>query len=687
MKFLVMNNAYFSFMYNLKTALFLLLITLFAASCKTQKFEVKDGNTARELLLFNQSTDFLTKEFGVAKDMATQEKIAYRLGDSYKRFNEYANAEKWFQKSVELNGGLLPLFQLGLMQKQQEKYADAIKSFEQYQRNSSGGFEGRQQANQCREALTWLKAFSKTQVTNVAPLNTPNADYALLPYKNNQWIYSSNRTDATGSLKDGWTGEKPSDLFVVDKSTKSFGAVSNLGAPVNSVFHESSPTFSKDLKEVYFVRCGQEEKSNQFCQVYYSAFNNEHWIEPVKLGLFADTVNVYDPHLSKDGKLLFVAASPIDNFGATDLYIFIKADSGWGAPQNLGASINTPGSERFPWLDEKGNLYFSSNGLSGMGGLDIFKAIKTKSGYKDPQNLRSPINSGADDFAFYIDKYKPSSEFDTILYAGYFSSNRAGGKGSDDIYRFEDKWMNFFVLNGKVVEKDFEVADNPDSKVLGLKPMAKAKVELKSTDDKVIATTLTDSKGEFTFNLNAETDYKLTAAKSGYFNNNAQVTTKGKRNQDSTLITVYVQVELEKIFTQKMVAIPNIYYDYDKATLRPESQLVLDSILVFFKENPDLTVEIGSHTDSRGSDAYNLKLSQARAQSVVDYLISKAIPVGRLLAKGYGETKPVNSCTNGAKCTEEEFQKNRRTTFRVVSAKLTIESEEPQNIIVDPKKD
>jgi outer membrane protein OmpA-like peptidoglycan-associated protein len=231
------------------------------------------------------------------------------------------------------------------------------------------------------------------------------------------------------------------------------------------------------------------------------------------------------------------------------------------------------------------------------------------------------------------------------------------------------------------------VADNPDSKVLGLKPMAKAKVELKSTDDKVIATTLTDSKGEFTFNLNAETDYKLTAAKSGYFNNNAQVTTKGKRNQDSTLITVYVQVELEKIFTQKMVAIPNIYYDYDKATLRPESQLVLDSILVFFKENPDLTVEIGSHTDSRGSDAYNLKLSQARAQSVVDYLISKAIPVGRLLAKGYGETKPVNSCTNGAKCTEEEFQKNRRTTFRVVSAKLTIESEEPQNIIVDPKKD
>jgi len=674
-------------MFSIRTFVLFGLMLFFASSCKTQKFEVKDGNTARTLLLYNQSVEFLIKEFNAAKDMATQEKLAFKLGDSYKRFNDYANAEIWFQKSVELNGGLQPLFQLGLMQKQQEKYAEAIRSFEQYQRNSSGGFEGRQQANQCREAIIWQKEFTKTQVTNLAPLNTPNADYALVPYKNNQYIFSSNRTDATGSLKDGWTGEKPSDLFVVDKTAKAFGAVSNLGAPVNTPFHESSATFSKDFKEVYFVRCGQEDKSNQYCHVYYSAFNNEHWTDPVKLGLFADTINVYDPHLSKDGKLLFVAASPIDNFGGTDLYMFIKADSGWGAPQNLGSGINTPGSERFPWLDDKGNLYFSSNGLPGMGGLDIFKAIKTKAGFKDPQNLRSPINSGADDFAFYIEKYKPNNEADTILFAGYFSSNRKGGKGSDDVYRFEDKWVNFFVLNGKVVEKEFEVAENPESKVLGLKPMAKAKVELKSTKDEVIATVYTDAKGEFLFNLEAETDYKLTASKSGYFNSNAQTSTKGKRHQDSTLISLFVQVELEKIFTQKMVAIPNIYYDYDKATLRPESQLVLDSILVFFKENPDLTVEIGSHTDSRGSDAYNLKLSQARAQSVVDYLISKSIPVDRLLAKGYGETKPVNNCTNGAKCTEEEFQKNRRTTFRVVSANLTIESEEPDNIIVDPKKE
>jgi outer membrane protein OmpA-like peptidoglycan-associated protein len=398
-------------------------------------------------------------------------------------------------------------------------------------------------------------------------------------------------------------------------------------------------------------------------------------------------VNVYDPYLSKDGKTLFVAADAPNGFGVTDLYSVSRVDSGWGAPQNLGGSVNTPGSERFPWLDDKGALYFSSNGLPGMGGLDIFKATKTKTGYKDPVNLRYPFNSGYDDFAFCIDKYKPRDNNDTVLYAGYFSSNRPGGKGSDDIYRFEEKWVNVFVLRGKVVEKLFENPENPESKVLGLKALPKAKIELKTTDDKILGSTTADTAGNFIFRLSDETDYKLTASKGGYFSNNAFTSTKGLRNQDSTIIHLYTQIELEKIFTQKMIAIPNIYYDYDKATLRPESKLVLDSILVFFKDNPDLTIELGSHTDSRGSDEYNLKLSQARAQSAVDYLVEKGVPKERLIAKGYGETKPVNNCTNGVPCTEEEHQKNRRTTFRVVSAKLNLESVEPEDIKVVPKPD
>ena len=208
---------------------------------------------------------------------------------------------------------------------------------------------------------------------------------------------------------------------------------------------------------------------------------------------------------------------------------------------------------------------------------------------------------------------------------------------------------------------------------------------MKSINDVSIGAAFSDTSGNFLFKLEPETDYKITASKNGYFNKTVTVSTKGLRNQDSTIIYVYTEIELEKIFTQKEIVIPNIYYDYDKATLRPESKLVLDTVFIFFKENPDLTIEIGSHTDSRGSDAYNLKLSQARAQSVVDYFIQKGIPAERLIAKGYGETKLINNCGNGSKCSEEEHQKNRRTTFRVASAKLNLESIEPEDIKVDPK--
>jgi peptidoglycan-associated lipoprotein len=649
---------------------------------------VKDGKTARELLLFNQSIDFLVKEFNAEKDPAKQLQTALEIADSYRKFNDFANAEKWYKQAVDLNGNDRVLFQLGMAQKQQEKYEEAIKTFEQYQKITAEGFEGRRQANQCREALEWKRAFTRIQVRNLEALNTSSSDYGLEPYKGNQFVFTSSRDDCMGTERDGWTGDKFSDLFVTDKKEGNFTYPANMSTPVNSLAHESSATFSKDFKEMYFIRCMKDEKkSNQYCHLYYTAFNNEHWNEPVKLDLFADTVNVYDPYLSKDGKYLLVAADVKDNFGSTDIYMFTKADSGWGVPQNLGSVINTPGSERYPWLDDKGNLYFSSNGHPGMGGLDIFKSIRLKNGYKEPVNLKAPINSGADDFAFRIDKYKPANGEDTVLYSGYFSSSRKGGKGSDDIYRFEEKWINLFVLKGKTVEKQYEDPENPDSRVLGLKPLSKARVDLKTPEDKILATVFSDTAGNFSFKLQQESDYKLTGGKNGYFNKNEFVSTKGKRQQDSVLIYVYAQIELEKIFPQKMIVIPNIYYDYDKTVLRPESKLVLDTVFIFFKENPDLTVEIGSHTDSRGSDAYNEKLSQGRAQSVVDYLVEKGIPKERLIAKGYGETKLVNNCGNGVNCSEEEHQKNRRTTFRVVSAKLNLESIEPQDIKVDPKKE
>ena len=280
---------------------------------------------------------------------------------------------------------------------------------------------------------------------------------------------------------------------------------------------------------MYFIRCKDDQQhTNQYCHLFYSTLADNQWSEPVRMDLFPDTVNVYDPFLSKDGKTLLLAADLPGGLGATDLYMSSKTDTGWSAPQNLTNNINTAGSERFPWLDDKGNLYFASDGWPGMGGLDIFKASKTKTGYRDPVNLKSPINSGADDFAYRIDKYKPTSDDDTILYSGYFSSNRTGGKGGDDIYRFEEKWINVFVLRGKVVEKNYKNPEDPKSEILGLKNLPKAKVDLKTTDDRVIATVFSDSLGNFAFRLNAETDYKISGIKNNYFSNNTTTSTKGE---------------------------------------------------------------------------------------------------------------------------------------------------------------
>lgn len=663
---------------------FIALIALWAG-CKTPEFQVKDGNTAVELKLYHDAVSMLVKEFNAEKDLNRQQAKAFQIAEAYRQYNDWENAEKWYKQCVDLNGPPKALFQLGLMQKQQEKYSDAFKTFEQYQRVASG-FEGRKQSNQCRDALSWKNEFSRIQVRNAERVNSTANDYAMEAFKSNQYVFSSSRNEATGDLRDGWTGEKFTDLFVTEKRDGNFTQPQLFPTPVNSAAHESSATFSRDGKEVFFIRCNVSKKNNEYCQLYYSAYNNDHWTEPVRLDFFADTVNVYDPYLTKDGKFLVVAAAVPENFGEADLYIIQKNDTGWTRPQNLGAAINTPQSERFPWVDEKGNLFFASNGLPGMGGLDVFKATRTKTGYKDPQNLKHPINSGADDFGYHIEKYKQANADDTILMAGYFVSNRKGGKGGDDIYVFEEKWINYFVLKGQIVEKQYENPEKPESKVLGLSPLKGAKVELRLKTDSVVATALSDSAGRYSIRLQAETDYKIVATKGGYFSNNDLITTAGKRHPDSTLITITSTIELEKIFTSKEIVIPNIYYDYDKATLRPESKEVLDSILIFFKENPDLTIEIGSHTDSRGSDSYNLKLSQARAQSVVDYLIEKGVSTEKLSAKGYGETKPVNRCINNVNCTEEEHQQNRRTTFRVASAKFTLDSIESENIELDPER-
>lgn len=650
-----------------------------------------DGKTAYSLKQYSTATVLLQKEFQTEKDRAAKREKANQIAESYRHFNDTKSAAEWYRKAVDL-GDEQAYYNLGKMQMMNEEYDNAIKSFTRFAGiDATSSSLAKKQIKNCNDALDWKHAPTKTVVSNLSYLNTPQSDFSPVLYKG-KLVFSSSRNEAKGDMKNAWTGEKNADIFICD--LKENAKPQSFSDSINTKDYEGTCSFSKKGDEIYFTRCRAIDENdrkhqpaqNEYCHIYYSRLTGKEWSEPELVHLFPDTVNVGDPALSRDGKLLFVSSDINAGFGGKDLYFFTKTDSGWSPPSNAGTYINTKGDEMFPWLDDRNNLYFASNGLPGMGGLDIFKAVKGKTLWKDAENLKAPINSGADDFGYIIDKYKPEDVNDTILMSGYFTSGRPGGKGEDDIYRFEEKWTNYFVLRGKVLTKKYEDPENPDSKLLGMEPVPGAKVELKNPlTDEVMATKNCDKNGNYSFNLASETDYKLSANQSGFLNKNEATSTKGLRNQDSTYITVNKDIEVDKIFTKALIVIPNIYYDYKKATLRPESEAVLDSILVFFKDNKDLTIEIGSHTDSRGNDKYNLNLSRERAKSVVDYLISKGIENDRLVAVGYGKTKLVNRCATGVNCTEEEHQKNRRTTFRIIGSKQKIESVEPDNIPVQGK--
>ena len=551
--------------------------------------------------------------------------------------------------------------------------------------------EARSEVEACNLALQWKNAKSATTIENIDAINSLAFDYAPVFYGKNELVFTSDRSNAAGNDIFGWTGQKFSDLFITTRDEKgNFTEPTAFTDVLNSAYNEGAACFSKDFSECYFTRCGSSQTIDDYCKIFYSYRNGDTWSDPQALLIFNDSTNVSQPFLSADGKELYVSSDADGGYGGKDLYILTKNAEGWENPQNLGPNINTTGDETFPYLADDGKLYFASNGQMGMGGLDIFSASRVKNQWANVQNLKSPINSGADDFGLTFEKVKPENQY-KIKSQGFFTSNRPGGKGHDDIYHFTEEKVKVFIVNGDVVEKKFATENDPNSAITGYAPMENVDVTLNMMDEKATGNTKTQTaksgkNGEFKFLAEAEKTYKVTAAKPDYFSESEQASTIGFTAADKDTVIATVRIILDKIYKNVQVNLSNIYYDYNKANIRADAALVLDTLVILLQENPGVKVEIGSHTDSRGNDAYNMKLSQARAQSVVDYLAQHGIDAQRLSAKGYGESQPVNECLNGVKCTEEQHQANRRTTFKVLSDSFMLESTQPKEIIQDPNK-
>ncbi|MCB9255858.1 MAG: OmpA family protein [Chitinophagales bacterium] len=639
-------------------------------ACKTAALNINSGELAYEQKKFVLAIDLLKQE--ISKENDPQQKLnkLYMLADVYAQINDAPGESTTRQEIADLDSNNpLVYLELGLSQKKNEDYESAITNLERYKSMSQDVFNSNPHIAACKEILDAQNQVSNLVVSKLKGINSSASDYNALPYKNSSLVFSSSRNSSTGDFKHPWNGEKNPDIFISNKNGNAYSTPESFSDFINTEKAEGGICFSKDFQKAYFTRCENAEFGNSYCKIYEIEADGDQWYEAKAMVIFSDTVNVGQAHLSADGNRLYFSSDAPYGFGGNDIYFIEKMDFAWSDPINAGFYINTEKDELFPTTDSEGNLYFSSNGRMGYGGLDIYKAAPDKLGFAQAEALPYPINCGADDFSFVFLKEKPQNAEDKILESAVFSSSRKGGEGSDDIYLYEKVFINLYELHLSIVEKSYSDSLDSESEVLGLKPLAGAIVLFKG-QEKISA-----SDGKLLFALEAESDYKILVTKTGYFNKSISFSTKGLSSRDSLLIKLYEEVELERIFPEKEIVIPNIYYDYDKASLRPESLPVLDQLISFFEENNDLRIEIGSHTDSRGSDKYNQDLSQRRAQSVVDYFIQKGVASAQLSAKGYGESKIINGCFNGVDCSEEKHQENRRTTFRVISAEGVLESQ------------
>ncbi len=660
---------------NLKTWTILALSFSMILGCKfTQK--ITDGKMAFERKQYSVAVDMLNKEYKKADSRVEKGKIAFLLAESYKKINKNSSAITWYKTAYDNQYGVDALREYSYALKKNEQYEDAMTSFKELGLEIGSPYEYRKEITACKIALDWQKQGGMTGYEIAqASFNSTSAEYAPTPYLDNQIVFTSDRSGAKGDDIYNWTGGKFSDLFIANTTANTVEPFSSI---INTPNNEGTIAFNNDFTEIYFSRCYDSEDVDYFCKLMHSDKEGESWTEPVVLGFVEPNVNYGHPTLSKDGSSLYFSADHPDGWGGYDIFVSERTPDGWDTPRPLSRTINSNKDEKFPFMHND-TLYFASDGHTGMGGLDVFRSVKTNDNAWSPIfNLKAPINSGWDDFGYVVDpNFKPTGD---ILHEGYFTSSRVDGKGSDDIYRFvkrvppppppkpvepnPEPIVYKLILDGYVLEKIYQFADNPNSKILGRKPLLDSKVEVNVNGKK--RTVNIDGEGKFSLELEENTDYNFFGSHEGYFNNSARFSSKGIAQDENNPVQKFeVEIVLDKIFKNKEITLDNIYYDYNQWNIRRDAEPTLNELANTLLENPNIRIQMASHTDCRGKANYNQTLSQRRAQSAVDYLITKGIQSERLQAKGFGKSSPAIDCLC-SRCSEEEHQANRRTTFSVI---------------------
>ena len=583
-----------------------------------------------------------------------------RLADSYWKMKDYESAENWYARITGLpDSSPEHLLRYGEVLKVNGKYAEAKRQLEAYVGKTGDTSRVAVQLAGCDSALRWMASPTLHRLRNETEVNTANSEFSVFPL-GEQVYYTGEPADGLSKNTYGWTGNAFLRVYTAQLSSAGMlGVPSLVETDVNDAKYHVGPVVAEaDGNTLYVTRTyvgkdgiQQREERRRYAthtlELHIYRQNNGIWeTEPFPYNN-AKEYSVGHAALSPDGNTLYFVSDMPGGHGGTDIwYSERQSDGTWGNPVNAGATINSAGDELFPNIAPDGTLYYASDGFAGMGGLDVFESIGSKAQWSRPENLRYPVNSAADDFAYLV--YAE----DEAGFRGFLSSDRRGGKGGDDIYSFSfEKPKIIIILKGTTSDK-----------ATG-EPFPATSVTLYDGAREIVAKKNSSDTGTFEFVLDRDRHYTVLGQKEGYHADSAKVSTLGIVRSD----TLEVALRLEPVFqVGQTFELENIYYDFDKHNIRPDAAAILDELVRTLRDNPTLKIELSSHTDSRGSHAYNEALSQRRAQSAVDYLVSRGIARDRMVAKGYGETKLVNRCADGVPCSREEHQANRRTEVTVL---------------------
>jgi outer membrane protein OmpA-like peptidoglycan-associated protein/tetratricopeptide (TPR) repeat protein len=597
------------------------------------------------------------------KDIQVRKEATVRLADCYRLMNNANEARSWYAKAVTFEGvDSINYYYLGIALRSLANYDEAEKAFLNYVEHTPSDQRGKIYAQYCRDIKQWLDLSPSAEIKNATALNSSYSEFGPMFYKESLIFTTDRDVDILNEQNYLWTSFGYLDLYFSNPSYYN-DFWSEMSAPTlmpksfNQAYHDGPASFNGDFSKMYITRtlknsttkADNSEYRTDLLKLFIATIDPEEKTSFTEFPYNSPDYSVGHATVTKDGKMMIFSSKKPGGKGYSDLYMSRLIGDKWSEPVSLGDTINTFGNEVFPFLANDSTMFFSSDGLLGYGGLDVYETNLVNGHWTIPWNLKLPINSPYDDFSLI---------FHQNMTSGFLSSNRPGGLGSDDLYVFKNYKRTPPEIIGTPTISGFVKDKNT------LEPLNMATVFLLNATTNEVLVLKTDSTGYYEAPITKGDLYIAKGMKPEFFND--CLTFKIQPLDPGLKFKTPRDLLLDKYSVNQIFVIKNIYYDLDKWFIRDDAKPALDSLVLILKQYP-ISVELGSHTDCRASDAYNIELSQKRAEAAIRYLSFSGINPVRLTARGYGETKLVNQCADGVKCTEAEHQANRRTEFKITA--------------------